>query len=111
AVIFGRRTYFSIPERYRPLPGRLNIVLTRGSYDFPDDVLVAGSLDEALECAADCAVAWVCGGAHVYAEAFRRPDLSLVDLTRIEASYDCDVRLPLVPARFVQSQCSDVLNE
>lgn len=50
-VIMGRKTWESIPEKFRPLPKRTNIVITRNSdYNAPG-AIVAGSLDEAIEMA------------------------------------------------------------
>ena len=58
AVVMGRKTWNSIPERFRPLSNRLNIVLSRSPEDLvrdecgiPDDVFVAKSLEAALEMA------------------------------------------------------------
>ena len=48
AVVMGRKTWNSIPEKFRPLPGRLNLVLTRSQQlFFPVDVMKANSLPEA----------------------------------------------------------------
>lgn len=63
-VVMGRRTWESLPERFRPLPGRTNVVLTRqAGFEAPGGV-VAASVDEVLARYPD---AWVIGGAEVYA--------------------------------------------
>lgn len=52
AVVMGRKTWESIPLKFRPLPGRLNVILTRsGSFDFAtaENVVICGSLDSALQ--------------------------------------------------------------
>ncbi len=49
AVVMGRKTWESIPEKRRPLPGRLNCVITRqADYTLPEGVLRFGSLDDCL---------------------------------------------------------------
>ena len=64
-VVMGRLTWESLPARFRPLPGRRNVVVTRDrGYDAPGAV-VAGSIEQALQ-GADTDV-WVAGGAAVYA--------------------------------------------
>jgi dihydrofolate reductase len=93
-VVMGRRTWESLPERFRPLPGRRNIVLTtRTDYDAPGAEVV-GSLDAALDPAAD--EVWVIGGATVYREAIRLADRLVV--TEIDASHPGDVRAPDIDA-------------
>lgn len=74
-VIMGRRTWESFPERFRPLPGRRNIVVTRSSSWSADGAERAGSLDAALALAGDVAEVWVIGGAGLFAEAIGRADL------------------------------------
>jgi dihydrofolate reductase/thymidylate synthase len=52
AVIMGRKTWESIPPKFRPLPGRLNVILTSsGSSDYAivENVVVCGSLDASLK--------------------------------------------------------------
>ena len=73
-VIMGRRTWDSLPPRFRPLPGRQNIVLTRNSDWNADGAQRAASLDEALQLAAGAPRAWVIGGAQLYAAAIARAD-------------------------------------
>lgn len=88
-VVMGRATWDSLPERFRPLPGRHNIVLTRQPEWSVDGVEAAASLDQALSAADDI---WVIGGAAVYAAALPRADR--VVLTEVDASYDGDAFAP-----------------
>ena len=73
-VIMGRRTWDSLPPRFRPLPGRQNIVLTRSSDWTGDGAQCAASLDEALQLATGAPRAWGIGGAQLYAAAIARAD-------------------------------------
>ena len=95
-VIMGRRTWESIPPRFRPLPGRTNIVISRSVAEAQerDGALWVPSLDAALYAARDAVGApvedtpadtdtadtaavdaWIIGGGSVYAEALSRTDL------------------------------------
>lgn len=97
AVIMGRRTWDSVPARFRPLPGRLNVVMSRGALALGDEALVAGSLDDALARAGgedDIERVFVLGGAEVFRAAFADPRCRDVYLTRIDAVYACDTFLP-----------------
>lgn len=62
-VVMGRRTWESLPERFRPLPGRENIVITRQTDWSADGVRTAGSVAEAIDGLDD---AWVIGGGEVF---------------------------------------------
>ncbi|HEY8295715.1 MAG TPA: dihydrofolate reductase [Micrococcaceae bacterium] len=75
-VIMGRRTWESFPARYRPLPGRTNVVITRrrdwASTPEAAGAVVVHSLDEALEAARSAPGAgeiWILGGGQLFAEA------------------------------------------
>ncbi len=78
-IVMGRRTFESIG---RPLPGRTNIVISRGAPVLPESVLCAGSLNEAIRLAADADELMVIGGGQIYAEALAlatRMELTLID--------------------------------
>lgn len=89
-VIMGRRTWDSLPARFRPLPGRENIVVTRDRAWHADGATVAHSLEEALE--QSSTKAWVIGGAQVYAAALPYATTALV--TEVDADYPGDAYAP-----------------
>ncbi|EAA14339.3 dihydrofolate reductase [Anopheles arabiensis] len=109
AVIMGRKTYFGVPESKRPLPERLNIVLTRNAaaYTFPPDVLVCGSLQEALhkldstDHGEHIENIWVVGGNSVYKEAMESDRCHRIYLTEIKKQFDCDAFFPEIPNSFM----------
>ena len=77
-VIMGRKTWESLPARFRPLPGRRNIVLSRDPGFAADGAEAVRSLAEATEAASHCEQAWIIGGAAVYAEAVALADVLVV---------------------------------
>ena len=102
SVIMGRKTWDSLPERFRPLPNRENIVLTRSEdLEFPEGVIRAASLDEALELATKDHI-YVIGGASLYAEAIVHPQCKGMSITLVNGEFDCDVFFPEIPARMIQ---------
>lgn len=101
-VIMGRRTWNSLPPRFRPLPGRRNIVLTRRAGWQQVGALRAASLDEALAVCADAAQVWVMGGAQVFEQAMPRADVLMV--TRVDARYAGDTHAPAVGADWQRTQ-------
>jgi dihydrofolate reductase len=92
-VIMGRKTWESIPEKFRPLPGRTNIVLSRTEQNLPKDVLQARSLDEAIEKSSDKSQLFVIGGGQIFKETLSHPACKTLYITRIDKSYDCDTFL------------------
>jgi dihydrofolate reductase / thymidylate synthase len=102
AVIMGRRTWDSLPPRFRPLDGRLNLIVSRGRPELPDDVILAASLDDALARATTAGIEsiFVVGGAQIYAAAVADPRCRVVYLTRIDATYDTDAHFPALDAGF-----------
>lgn len=94
-VIMGRRTWESLPERVRPLPGRRNIVVSRDAGYAAPGAEVVVTLDDALARVQDTPRAYVLGGAQLYALALPRADRLL--LTEIDRDFDGDVHFPRWP--------------
>lgn len=95
-VIMGRRTWDSLSPRYRPLPGRANIVLSRRAGGMADGAQVAPSLQAALRLAqlrldASRRV-FVIGGAQLYREAM--PLADVLELTEVQADVEGDTQFP-----------------
>lgn len=103
AVIMGRKTWDSIPPKYRPMPGRLNVVISRGELSLPNGVVAARSLDDALNRASlDATVdkLFVIGGAEIFRQAFEHIRCREVYLTRIDFAFDVDTHIPDVRDRY-----------
>jgi dihydrofolate reductase len=92
-VVMGRRTYESLPDRFRPLPNRRNLVLTTDPAYVARGAEVFTSLESALNvCAGDC---FVIGGEATYRQALALSDR--VYATQLEAEHDGDARFPELP--------------
>ena len=91
-VIMGRKTWESLPPKFRPLPGRLNIVLTRQADWQSPGASRAETLAEALALCPPDSTTWVMGGAEVYAQAL--PLAGAAEITEIEADYEGDAFAP-----------------
>lgn len=91
-VIMGRKTWDSLPPRFRPLPGRANIVITRDAAWAAEGALVAHSLEAARALCPPDSDAWVIGGAQIYAQAL--PLASQVVVTEIDQIFEGDAFAP-----------------
>ena len=91
-VIMGRKTWDSLPPRFRPLPGRINIVVSRNAGYDAQGATVAGSLPDALAAAGDADIAFVIGGAELYRQAL--PIADRLYLTEIDADFAGDACFP-----------------
>ncbi len=90
-VIMGRKTWDSIPDKFRPLPNRKNIVLSRQeNLILPKNTQLAHSLNQALEQTRHNGEVFVSGGGAIYQEALNHPACKTVYLTAVHASFDCD---------------------
>lgn len=95
-VILGRKNYFSIPEKYRPLPNRTNIILTRSADFKADGCIVLNSLEEAIDYAKKQGEKelFIIGGGQVYAEALQKNLVDRLYITEIEATFEGDTFFP-----------------
>ena len=91
-VVMGRKTWDSLPARFRPLPGRHNIVVTRNLQWRAEGADAAPSLDAALALAAGHDKVFVIGGGELYREAIDRADV--LELTEIDRDFNGDTRFP-----------------
>merc|ERR1712025_105528 len=100
-VLMGRKTWESLPNRVRPLKGRLNMVLTRQSpedLDVGDDVIVANSFKAAVDMLdnlkEEVKTCWVIGGSAIYEVALQSDRLERIFLTEINEEHNCDAYFP-----------------
>ena len=91
-VVMGRKTWDSLPPRFRPLPGRRNIVITRDAQWQAPGAERAGTLDEAFALGAGAQTLWVTGGAEIFRLALPRADVAVV--TEIDADFEGDTLAP-----------------
>ena len=95
-VIMGRKTWDSLPPKFRPLPGRLNIIITRDTGFVAEGAAIAHSLEAARDLCPTGSDAWVIGGAQIYAEAL--PLAHTVVVTEIARDFDGDAFAPVLGA-------------
>ena len=91
-VIMGRKTWDSLPARFRPLPGRTNIVITRNGDWHADGATRAESLEKALVRAGEVPDIWIIGGAQIYAQA--EPLAVRAEVTEIAQDFEGDAYAP-----------------
>ncbi len=101
-VIMGRKTWDSLPPRFRPLPGRHNIVVTRQAGWQADGATTAHSVEDAIRLCSPAADAWVIGGAQLYALAAPLADTAVV--TEIEQAFEGDAFAPELGAGWTEIQ-------
>ncbi|MED5618556.1 dihydrofolate reductase [Ideonella sp. BN130291] len=102
-VVMGRKTWDSLPARFRPLPGRRNIVVTRNAQWQADGAERAASLDKALKLAGDVPKVCVIGGGELYALALPLAD-ELV-MTEVDAEVaGADTFFPEYRSQFFETE-------
>lgn len=98
-VIMGRKTWESLPERFRPLPGRKNIVITKQTDFIAEGAYCANSFEQAIELCKDQATVWVIGGEQIYSLAM--PFATGIEVTEIDCDYSGDSFAPVLDSSWV----------
>ena len=112
AVIMGRKTWDSIPAKFRPLKDRLNVVLTKSPEEFlknqgelvAENLVVMDDLEKALtKVSADHNIneIFVMGGSSLYQACFEQlaEHVKMVIATRINKKFECDTFVPSLEAK------------
>jgi dihydrofolate reductase len=96
-VVMGRRTWQSLPPRFRPLAGRRNVVVTRDRSWSDEGADVAHSLDEILDAVGSVpgsTPAWVIGGGEIYAQSLAKA--SRLEITEVDLDVPGDTTAPSI---------------
>lgn len=99
-VIMGRKTWESLPPRFRPLPGRRNIVVTRQAGWSAPGAETAHSLDEAVARVESAQHAWVIGGGEIYRLAMDRAEI--IEVTELDADFEGDTLAPQLGPQWIE---------
>lgn len=101
AVIMGHTTWRSLPSKYKPLPNRVNVVVSRNrSLTIPD--LNAGCIAHSYESAIHTCIGdpeigkvFIIGGASIYKEALKETTATELLMSCIQGSYECDAQFSM----------------
>lgn len=93
-VIMGRKNYESIPHKFRPLPKRVNIIVTQQVQYYAPDCLITDSIEKSIEIARanQQSEVFIIGGGQIYAQSIDLADRLYI--TEIKASFDGDTFFP-----------------
>lgn len=95
-VVMGRKTWESLPARFRPLPGRRNIVITRQPGYAAPGAELAGSLESALQLASTATLVFIIGGEQIYRQAMALADR--LEITEVDLEPEGDAWFPEIAA-------------
>jgi dihydrofolate reductase len=107
-VLMGRNTWESLPEKFRPLPGRINWILTSKKIDVPDIVTfksIKGAIDAYNSISSDQKALYIIGGAQVYAAAMEF--INRLEITIIPGEFEVDTYMPSLPDGFMLTEARD----
>lgn len=114
AVIMGRKTWQSIPEKFRPLPDRSNVILSKTLKISPTNTKLFDDLEMAVQfLQADPSIEsiFIIGGASIYQQALKNLAINKIYITAIQKTYDCDTFLAPLPPEYILKKESDLHQE
>ncbi len=119
AVIMGRKTWLALPERFRPLPKRYNVVLSRSqdSTRFVSASYLARNFNETMEFLAQSPQdqkienIFIIGGGQVFQQTVILPACNKIYLTKILFDFQCDTFFPPIPPDFQEVSKSSLQTE
>lgn len=104
-VVFGQKTWESLPEKFRPLKNRKNVILTYNPDYKAEGAFIAGSFEEAFDLADEnIERIYILGGGSVYKAMISNPRLTGIYQTKIHHVYDCDTFFPEIPKKFSRTE-------
>ena len=97
-VIMGRKNYESIPDKFRPLPNRINIIVTRKKEYIAPDCLLANSIEEALKLAEkqNGKKIFIIGGGEIYNYCLEKKYIDTMYISKVDANLDADAFFPSI---------------
>lgn len=118
AVIMGRKTWESIPERFRPLPGRVNCVLS-SSYNENPTIITPTTFGfndfedchEFLSRRVDIEHIFIIGGSYLYNLVLDFPCLENIYLTKVSGDFWCDTFFSPIPEKFSIVESGEIKKE
>tara|TARA_B100001093_G_scaffold240619_1_gene230397 strand:- start:50 stop:565 length:516 start_codon:yes stop_codon:yes gene_type:complete len=102
-VIMGRKNFESIPHKFRPLPNRTNIVVTRQENYIAPGAIVTTSIEKAIELAKNKndSEPFVIGGGEIYRLALKKELIDRIYLTRVHENFDGDTTFPKIGQEWI----------
>ena len=112
-VIMGRKNFESIPHKYRPLPNRTNVIITRNSDYKAEGCLVVNSVEEALEVAKQNGDThpFIIGGGQIYKLALENNLVDKIYLTKVHHSFDGDTFFPELNPDWIELKREDYFKD
>ena len=100
-VVMGRKTWDSLPPKFRPLPGRRNVVVTRQADWAAEGAERASSVEDALALCRGSDLVWIIGGSEIYRQAL--PFAHVAEITVIDADFEGQAYAPELGPEWVET--------
>lgn len=97
-VIMGRKTYESLPKESKPLPDRINIVISKNKNFSAKDCIVVDSLEKAIKKSDNNKEIFIIGGGEIYKESLKYSDKIYV--TEVEGNFEGDTFFPTLDSKW-----------